>query len=752
MEYFAKGKGYETIEEHTKLALKGLNEIFELYGERFSDREKELYTLAVTYHDCGKTLYLFQKKMYSLLKKELKLEDEAEKEELEKLYEDRNEKQFPHGYLSPAFINLSELEEKLSEEEIKAVINAIVYHHTRKEKYNKETALKYLKYDLRKRLKCPLKIGYSEWVEAEEARIEDKDWVLFAAVKGLLNKADYWASSHVDTNIEISPYKDGGDVGTIVEKELIKKYGTIREVQSYMKAHQEDNIIVIAPTGSGKTEGALMWIQGSKAFYTLPLRVSINAIYERIKSEYNYPEDKFTLLHTDSISYLLEHEEEEQEEDRREKDNKKKALEPFRKNQLAKDFSFPLTICTIDQIFRFIYKYRGSELLLAVLKYSKLVVDEIQAYSPEIIGKLIYGLKLISMAGGKVAIMTATLPPIVFHFIKKEKIPFQEPVTIPAYIDGRHKITYKEGDFDYEEIIEKSINHKVLIICNTVKKAQEVYERLGEEIEVFLLHSRFMQKDKAKLEEEIMKFSKDVSKKGVWIATQIVEASLDIDFDFLYTEMCTADSLLQRMGRCFRKRIYKEKEPNVKIFLTGNGVSESGKKGIYDKFLYDRSVFYLSPYNGKIFTEAEKQDYINAVYAVEKEIQNSIYYNSIRDTINACKAYYPGFWSREEAAKAFREIESTQIIPKSVYDELVATGKWDEWVNDLKGEDKVKSQKARIKIQKYVVSVSYFIKDKFMILDSMNIYRSSLRYEFDEETKKGRGLLKEAEEEKFYFD
>ena len=52
-----------------------------------------------------------------------------------------------------------------------------------------------------------------------------------------------------------------------------------------MKAHQEDNIIVIAATGSGKTEGALMWIQDKKAFYTLPLRVSINAIYERIKTQ-----------------------------------------------------------------------------------------------------------------------------------------------------------------------------------------------------------------------------------------------------------------------------------------------------------------------------------------------------------------------------------------------------------------------------------------------------------------------------------
>ena len=51
--------------------------------------------------------------------------------------------------------------------------------------------------------------------------------------------------------------------------------------------------------------------------------------------------------------------------------------------------------------------------------------------------------------------------------------------------------------------------HHILVICNTVKKAQEVYEKLEEQTEVFLLHSRFMQKDRARLEQEIMRFSED---------------------------------------------------------------------------------------------------------------------------------------------------------------------------------------------------------------------------------------------------
>ena len=61
--------------------------------------------------------------------------------------------------------------------ELAALINAIVYHHTREEKYNKELVNKYLENDLEKRLKMPLDITYSDWVEPEETFIEDEDWV-----------------------------------------------------------------------------------------------------------------------------------------------------------------------------------------------------------------------------------------------------------------------------------------------------------------------------------------------------------------------------------------------------------------------------------------------------------------------------------------------------------------------------------------------------------------------------------------------
>ena len=77
---------------------------------------------------------------------------------------------------------------------------------------------------------------------------------------------------------------------------------------------------------------------------------------------------------------------------------------------------------------------------------------------------------------------------------------------------------------------------------------------------VYLLHSRYIRRDRAFLEKQIMDFAES-EEAGIWITTQIVEASLDIDFDVLHTEMCTADSLLQRMGRCNRKEdIFRKKQ------------------------------------------------------------------------------------------------------------------------------------------------------------------------------------------------
>lgn len=64
-------------------------------------------------------------------------------------------------------------------------------------------------------------------------------------------------------------------------------------------------------------------------------------------------------------------------------------------------------------------KYAGYEYKLAVASYSKFIIDEIQMYSPDVLAAIIYAIEMIHTFGGKVAVITATLPPFVRNEIEK---------------------------------------------------------------------------------------------------------------------------------------------------------------------------------------------------------------------------------------------------------------------------------------------------------------------------------------------
>ena len=517
-------------------------------------------------------------------------------------------------------------------------------------------------------------------------------------MKGLLHRLDHSSSAWIQVEDETND-----KISESVEKFMKQQKFKANDLQQFAKANQNKNIIVIGSTGMGKTEGALLWSNSEKTFFTLPLRISINAIYDRIKETIGY--EHVGLLHSTAIDYLDEKNEENE----------------FEKIKQARNLYEKITTCTIDQIFPFVFKYRGYEKIYATLSYSKIVIDEIQAYSPEIVAVILKGLQMINNLNGKFMIMTATLPRIYKEKLEEMGIKFEYNEFIKDTI--RHKIQLKESEInqDIEEIKENSKSKKILIIVNTINKAIEMYKKLKEEgIEnVNLLHSRFIQEDRGEKERSIKEFSKDRNEPGIWITTQIVEASLDIDFDMLYTEMSTLDSLFQRLGRCYRSREYTENTPNVKIYIKNT----SGVGYIYDKEIYEKSIELLEPYNCQILKEATKINLVDKLYSKEM-LQETEFYKKFKTSFKILDNIIDYDTSKKDAQHILRDIDNIEVVPKIIYDKNIDLFAEYEKEKEIKKKYELKrktdklfisiNSKNRWKLSNFITECPY-IKGKYII-------------------------------------
>ena len=728
----------KTLKEHHKDIVTCAEMFFLEYGEYFTEKEKKLVVEACRIHDLGKVNLVFQAMICPKL---------AEKF----LIVVRKTSQIPHGFLSAVTISLDEfddLSELFSDKDFGPFITAVYYHHDREDHYNSPAIRKYAeKYYMKqieeylnrkiRKLNCSNldDLLFRNNVYTGKYIPDSNAWKEYLLIKGLLNKFDYTVSAG---------YENAESAIDLHEKKLVKNIEKflngkeLRPAQKFMKMNRDKNLIVIAPTGSGKTEASLLWMNGEKSFYTLPLKVSSNAIYLRIKENYEYKD--VALLHSDAMAVYL-----------REYNGNEDIGEKYERSKML---SQPLTVCTVDQLFRFVYRALGTEIFAATLKYSKLVLDEIQAYEPRVIATIIYGLKMIQEMGGKFAIITATFPPVLKYFMEQyglvegKQYIFKDFTGKEYQVEKypRHKVEIRHSEMNLDEIRLRGKNRKVLVICNTVSKAQKLYKKLEGE-NVWLLHSKYIRRDRAFLERKIMGFSES-GESGIWITTQIVEASLDIDFDILYTEMCTADSLLQRMGRCNRKGRYCPNEANIVVFDNRNGVSEGKRRSVYEDKLYDRSLELLSKYEHILFSEDKKTAYMNEVYSVDG-VKETIYFENIQKDLKLFSEIHPTEYSADEAE--VRDIRSVTIVPENVYVEN--QNLFEYGVEFLKKPNLSREARSLIKskLENLTLSLNLYQKfpaevDRTTIGVSENrkitdIHRAQYNYEFDIESGKGRGIL-----------
>ena len=368
------------------------------------------------------------------------------------------------------------------------------------------------------------------------------------------------------------------------------------------------------------------------------------------------------------------------------------------KIEQSKNLYQKITTCTIDQIFPFVFKYRGYEKMYATLSYSKVIIDEIQAYSPEIVAIILKGLQMINKLGGKFMVMTATLPRIYKEKLQEMGIEFEYNEFIKNTQRHKIKLIDKKINEEINQIYETSKTKKTLIIVNTINKAIEIYKQLKDigASNINLLHSRFEQEDRNEKERNIKEFSKQEGKTGIWITTQIVEASLDIDFDLLYTEMSTLDSLFQRLGRCYRSREYQGQEPNVRIYTK----EASGIKYVYDEEINHKSIELLQEYDNQILEEETKIELVDKLYSKEM-LEGTKFYEKFQESFKILENIIDYDSSKKEAQSLLRNIDNIDVIPKTIYDKNLDL--FEKYENEQNREEKFA---LRRKINKLFISIN----------------------------------------------
>ena len=751
-----KAKPHKSIFEHNQDLNKQKDILIKL-GYLNNEDKIRLLTYAIDYHDSGKINPKFQRRIEENIKRL-----NGEKYNPKYLKFDK-ENEIEHNILSAFLINSQDFN---SEDEYLSVLYSVVFHHRYSDAISTINTIIFPNIEEILEENFPKKImTYEEDIPLDFNFQNSSKKLENIKLLGLLMKCDHSASGGYEIEYP-NDFLEEALNNLLNEFKEKDKSADWNNMQKFCKENSDKNIITIADTGMGKTEGGFLWGGNNKIFFVLPLRTAINAMYKRfdeviIKEENK--EERVGLLHSNSLEYYLNNKKELVIDDKDEKE-----MDILEYNKRGKHLSLPITICTPDQIFNFILKYKGYESKLATLSYSKIILDEMQMYDASLLAAVIFGITKIIEMGGKIAIVTATFPPIIEYFLNKylmkdnknvikdldkpEEI-VEEPIFIKKKFTNnekiRHNIVLIDDEIGMEHILwqfkknkkENKKSNKILVICNTIKKAQEIYLKLKEEDDlkdkINMLHSNFIREDREEKEKNILDFGKtEFDGEGIWISTSLVEASLDIDFDYLFTELQDLNSLFQRFGRCNRKGKKSVDEANCFIYLKieDKYLKEKGSKyGFIDKDIYENSKKGLENYC-KVISKDEienSQDYSELLKNYSKKItegdkikliEENLSFENLKesnfvDEFEKTYEKYQRILNSDENSQddlKLRDIQSVTVIPYNIYE------KNEENIKELikKIEDKnlglEERQKAKTELLKKTLSIQYYQLSKYI--------------------------------------
>ncbi len=492
---------------------------------------------------------------------------------------------------------------------------------------------------------------YHKWAEGE--RLPNRMYNLF--LKGFLTACDHLASAG---KYEI--------LSAVRDIKSIYKFPRLRKIQEKALKTKGDTIL-IAPTGSGKTEAALFWCHSNqnphsskRIFYVLPYVASINAMYERLVKDFN--DDLVGVLHGKSSYFLYKAFSDQEYEVAVTKARAMKSL--------TKKIYRPYKVLTPFQILKTFFGIKGFERQFSEITNGLFVFDEIHAYDPHTTALILEMLKILKNDyHANILVMSATLPSFIKQMLQKvldATLIYLQPPELKKFT--RHKINVLGGDIfsNIGKIKQEIKNKRVLVVCNTISQAQLAFHELLECTKnCALLHGRFILKDRERIE-------KNINNLDLLVGTQAIEVSLDIDYDVLYTEPAPIDALIQRFGRVNRRGWESNKISPIFVFDTGSDVD----KYIYNENIVDKTIDILVQTG--LLEEQRVQGFVDNIYHNGYQGKNKREFDTVKRNFSQFyKRIVPFIHLKDSKDIFYRLFKSIEVVPsqyKEAYLEMVRKG------------------------------------------------------------------------------